>query len=118
MDMFMDRWHRQDPYDPTSPWVPGKYPATFPGGSPNNQKTSDFWIKDASYVRLKNIQLGYTFKGAMLESIGVKKLRVYLNGFNLITWDKVKYLDPENNNNRGLYYPQQRIINFGLNATL
>ncbi|KFC34539.1 hypothetical protein FF18_07595 [Elizabethkingia anophelis] len=118
LDMFMDRWHRQDPYDPTSPWVPGKFPATWPTGSPNNQKTSDFWLKDASYVRLKNIQLGYTFKGGMLESIGVKKLRVYLNGFNLFTWDKVKYMDPENNSSRGLYYPQQRVINFGLNATL
>lgn len=116
--MFMDRWHRQDPYDPNSPWVPGKYPATVPGGSPNNQKTSDFWLKDASYLRMKNIQLAYTFKNTMLQSIGVRTLRVYLNGFNLITWDKVKYLDPENSNNRGLYYPQQRVINFGLTATL
>lgn len=118
LEIFMDRWRREDPYDPNSPWISGRYPATFPGGLPNNTRFSDFWLRDASYLRLKNIQLGYTFNNGTLQSAGISKLRVYITGFNLFTWDGIKFIDPENSSDNGAYYFQQRIINFGLNATL
>src|SRR5690606_1092064 len=58
---FFDRWHQEDPYDPNSAWVPGKWPATrFVTNAGTNYLESEVWRKDASYLRLKSIQLGYT----------------------------------------------------------
>src|SRR5690606_29345600 len=55
-----DRWHRADPYDPNSEWIPGRYPAIRKGTSVNNGRNSDFWLQNVWFIRLKNIELGYT----------------------------------------------------------
>ncbi|TXE09149.1 TonB-dependent receptor [Gelidibacter salicanalis] len=114
---FKDRWHREDLYDVNSAWIPGKYPSTVASGNPNNTKYSTFWLKDASYLRLKNIELGYNFDGDFLENIGLDQFRVYLSGYNLVTWDSVDFIDPEAPTGRGTYYPQQKIVNLGFNLT-
>ncbi len=118
IEALMDRWHRENIYDPNSAWVPGKYPSTITGGNPNNEKYSSFWLKDASYVRLKNIELGYSLPKEFLERIGVQQWRFYVSGHNLFTWDDLDYMDPEAPSGRGRYYPQMRVINVGLNLTL
>src|SRR5690606_36753090 len=59
--MFADRWHRADLNDPDSEWVAGKYPSTITSGANNNKRVSDFWLKDASYLRLNTFEFGYTF---------------------------------------------------------
>jgi len=128
---FTDRWHHTDIYDPTSPWIQGKFPATITNGTNNNngilsdgvQHTSSFWLQDASYLRLKTFQLGYTLPAKTLVKTGIKDVRFYVSASNLFTITKVSYLDPEapaanasGGGGGGTYYPQQRVITFGLTA--
>ncbi|HTI58923.1 TonB-dependent receptor [Mucilaginibacter sp.] len=75
-----------------------------------------FWLNNASFLRLKNIQLGYNVKSAFLSKIKVSGLRVYASAFNLFTITKVKDYDPEGTSGSGQFYPQQKIINLGVNV--
>lgn len=104
-------------------WSPsntgGSYPrvderasASVNGGRYQN----NFWLNNASFLRLKNVSLGYTFKSDILSRINIGSLRVYANAFNLFTITKVKDYDPEGNSENGQFYPQQRIINVGVNV--
>lgn len=92
--------------------------ATFPrmtlAGAENNTKDSDFWLRDASYIRLKNVELGYNFKRKALRKIGIKSLRIYANGYNLFTIDRLKIADPESNPGRNPAYPLTKVYNIGL----
>lgn len=115
---FTDRWHRADLYDPNSAWIPGKYPSTYAGGLESNRKVSTFWMQNATYIRLKDLQIGYTFSPKLMKKVGIDYLRVYASGFNLLTVTGLKLLDPEAPSGRGAYYPQQKIYTFGLNLTL
>ncbi len=118
---FFDRWHRSDPYNPKSDWVPGKWPATrFNGDVGAMYRESSVWRKDASYVRLKSLELGYTFENKLFSGTGIKKLRVFVSGFNLLTIADpfVKAFDPERLEglfNAGFNYPLSKIYNVGLN---
>ncbi len=113
--LFMDRWHREDPWDPDSKWIPGKYPSTINRGSPNNNISSSFWLTSANYLRLKSLNIGYDVNVSFLEKLKVQSLTVYLSGQNLLTFSKLGPFDPENNNGRNNYYPQQKTYNVGLN---
>ncbi|OQP57334.1 SusC/RagA family TonB-linked outer membrane protein [Niastella populi] len=75
---------------------------------------STFWLNNASFLRLKNIELGYNITGAALTKLKMQSLRVYLSAFNLFTVTKVKDYDPEGDNYSGQFYPQQRIVNLGV----
>ena len=116
---FFDRWHHEDIYDVNSPWIPGYYPAT--GGLPSvpsNMLASVFWKPEASYLRLKNIEIGYTVENSFLKKAGIQDMRINVSGFNLHTWTKMKFLDPEQNPaDRGNSYPLTRNFNIGLNIT-
>lgn len=81
----------------------------------NNYYASDFWMKDSSYLRLKNIQIGYTLPKDLTRKLKMRSIRVYANGYNLYTWDKVGKIDPESPKTNGYLYPQQIIYNFGVN---
>ncbi|WP_294591234.1 TonB-dependent receptor [uncultured Bacteroides sp.] len=90
----------------------------------DNNRMSDRFIEDGSYLRIKNISLGYTFPRSWLEKIGIENLRIYANVQNAFTFTKYKGYDPEigayNQNvlTRGIdnaRYPSQRIYTFGLN---
>lgn len=87
-------------------------------GGNQNYYLSDFWLTDGDYLRLKNIQIGYTLPQSFLRKTPIQTIRFYANAFNLVTWDKVKKVDPESNpdRNNGYFYPQQKIINFGLDV--
>lgn len=113
--IFADRWHRADLFDPNSEWVAGKYPSTVSSGTKNNTRQSSFWLKDATYVRLKSFELGYSFDKEMINKLKIRNLRVYISGQNVFTLDKIKYIDPEAESGRGAYYPQPRIWTAGLN---
>ena len=129
-EYFYDRWHKADQFDPNSEWIPGKWPATRliadVGGM---YKESSVWRKDASYVRLKNIEIGYTFEGdqPFMKQIGIKSLRFYASGFNLLTFCDpfVRAFDPEktvttddgDNEGEGFTYPLTTTYNFGLNIS-
>lgn len=79
----------------------------------NNYKDSDLWLRDASYVRLKNVEIGYSFPQELLKKIHLGSLRLSLSGFNLLTFDSLGFSDPETNPN-GETYPLVKIVNFGL----
>ena len=81
----------------------------------HNYRPSSFWMQDASYLRLKNVEFSYTFSAAQLRKVGMKALRVYVSGQNLLTWTKMPYFDPEIPSSNGSVYPMTRIFNTGLN---
>jgi TonB-linked SusC/RagA family outer membrane protein len=100
-------------------WTPENPDASLPGSFDRtygiNNRASDFWLQDMSFLKLKSAELSYTFNSSNLRNLGINNLRVYLNGFNLFSIDKVKHYDPETVAYTGAYYPQTRIFSFGLN---
>ena len=78
-----------------------------------NTKTSSLWHRDASYLRLKNLEIGYSF--GSIKKLGVSNLRIYANGYNLLTFDKLKFIDPESRTSSG-DYPIMSLYNVGLNV--
>lgn len=115
LTMFSDRWHRADLYDPNSEWIPGKYPSTVISGSDNNKATSSFWLQDATYLRVKNFDLGYTIPRHLTNKATIRNVRIYISGQNIFTFDKIKFIDPEAESGRGTYYPQQKVWTIGAN---
>jgi hypothetical protein len=78
---------------------------------------SDFWLQDASFVRLKTLEIGYVLPESILSKAGINSMRLYLNGNNLFTIDKLKWYDPEGSQEAGDFYPQSKIYNIGLSLT-
>lgn len=78
---------------------------------------NSYWLKDADYLRLKNVEIGYTLPDAIGDNVGLNSLRVYVNGLNLLTFSKSTVFDPEATHTLGQYYPQPRIISGGLMVT-
>nr|WP_242696321.1 TonB-dependent receptor [Longitalea luteola] len=105
-------------------WTPDNPNAAFPRLSSyqatlsaHNAHANSGWIRDGSYLRLKSAQLGYTLPKKWLNTAKINTIRVYVSGFNLFTWDKLKYLDPEMPNVNNGFYPQQRMMSGGVNIT-
>jgi TonB-linked SusC/RagA family outer membrane protein len=117
-EMYKDRWHRADVNDPYSKWIPGRFPPLRVESYAGNQAASTFWSKNATYVRLKTIDLGYTLPSEWMGKAGIRKLRIYLNAYNLLTFTskELKYVDPEGESGYGMYYPQMKTVNFGVNV--
>lgn len=78
---------------------------------------STYFLRKGDYLRLKNIELGYTFNMDCLRKAGISNLRLYANGTNIFTLDHVKVADPEQRDINLEAYPQRRIFNFGVQAT-
>ena len=94
------------------------YPRLRTTEHPHNTAHSTWWLRDASFIRLKNIEVGYNFSEKMLRKIGIESLRVYVLGNNLAVWDDIKMWDPEiGNANAGFNYPLPRTFTFGLDFT-
>jgi hypothetical protein len=66
---------------------------------------------------LKNVEIGYNLSDLLKKRVGINSLRVYVNGLNLVTFDKLGILDPESVSGNGQYYPQARVINAGFSLT-
>ena len=105
-------------------WTPDNPGAEFPRLtayksqlSAHNAHINSGWIRDGSYMRLKAMQLGYNVPSKLLNTVKIQNLRVYVSGYNLFTWDKLKYLDPEMPNVNNGFYPQQRMMSGGVNVT-
>lgn len=106
----LDRWTPETAS--TATW-----PSLHYGGNSNNHRVSSLYLEDNSYIRLKNMEIGYTFKNIQLtKKANLSTFRIYGNGMNLYTWTKAQPIfDPEywQANTIGNVYPAQRIINFG-----
>lgn len=116
--LFENRWTEANP---------DKY-AIFPRQSFNNNnfKVADYWLKDASYLRLKAISIGYNLPKEYINKIGIQNIRFYLSGTNLFTLSKIKKynIDPETPGDvatgyavPGAVYPHQRTLTVGLNMS-
>lgn len=116
LSQFMDRWHHEDIFDVNTPWVPGRFPSTNYAAS--NNWNSSFWWPDASYLRLKNVEIGYSVNEKVLKTNKIKSVRFFVSGFNLLTWKKIKFVDPEQDPNTYNYlYPLMKNYNAGVNIT-
>lgn len=120
-NFYEDRWHRVDPLDLNSEWVSGQYPALrFNNGDhANYNKNSSFWLTNMSYLRLRTMELGYTLPEALAEKAKLQKVRFYVNTYNLFSLDKLRKLgvEPEIMDENGLQYPQNRLVNLGVNLS-
>ena len=108
---YLDRYHMADgytdPYDPNSQWVSGYWPALYPGTSAYDSRTMHYTVNqpydfvNGTYLRLKSLEIGYTFEPKFLQKIHLRQLRVYANGTNLLTFCNklLKPYDPERNQN-------------------
>jgi TonB-linked SusC/RagA family outer membrane protein len=127
---YIDRWHtadvNADPYNPATDWVTGQWPALYNNRDVNRRdlEASNLWVADATYLRLKNIELGYTLPKNVLKGLKLQKLRLYVNGFNMLTLKSKIFrdlrVDPEKEEGRygaGLEYPLMKTFNAGLNLT-
>lgn len=90
------------------------FPRLGVGPQTNNYVASTFWLKDGSYLRLKQAEFGYTMPDRFARKIGAKNIRVYATGLNLLTFSPFKWWDAESKNANGIYYPVQRVINLGV----
>ncbi|GBU07825.1 SusC/RagA family TonB-linked outer membrane protein [Bacteroidales bacterium] len=120
--MFSDGTSNFFDYLADGSWTPdnrdAKYPRPFVGGNSNNNRNSTVWMKSGDYLRLKNVELSYTFPRKILERLsGISSLRIYANGTNLLTFDSLDIMDPESSSGSAQYYPQQKSINFGFNLS-
>ena len=99
-------------------WTEGRTDATFPRLLPytntRNNINSDFWLQNKSYMRIKNVQLGYTFPNALTQRIAVQNLRVFGSMENFWTFTKYKGFDPEVS---GTNYPTMKQVVFGIGLT-
>lgn len=110
--IWLDRWTPENPN--------AKMPRVTKGvnGVSMPNVVSDFWQQDAKYLRLKNVQVGYSFPKKWLEKVHISKLRIYYSGQNLLTFTNfLKGWDPEAPSGRGDFYPQTKTHSFGLNLT-
>lgn len=118
---FLDRWRPADPdanpFDPNTVWVPGKYAYT---GTPVPDN-STLAYKDASYIRLKSLEFGYSLPSVWVKKAGLQNARFFFNAYNLLTFSYVgKYLDPErpgrDKDNSGYAYPLNKVFNSGVDV--
>lgn len=97
-----------------------KYPRlTTSNGYPQNYQVSDFWLRDASYLRLKNLQFGYSISDKITKKLRISKLRAFVNGQNLLTFADFTLGDPERNaaNESVIAYPISKVLTGGLSIT-
>jgi TonB-linked SusC/RagA family outer membrane protein len=133
---WTDRWHPIDIYGDIydiNNWAKGTYPAARQDGGGSgiflDGRQSNFWRKDATYIRLKNLELGYSLPTKMTRKLGIGQTRFFINGYNLLTFADpfVNQFDPEitfsgtdaatTSTTTGYIYPLSKIYNFGINVT-
>ena len=108
---FTDRWlNRYSAENPN-----GSMPAL---GNTMNDSYSSFWLEKSDYLRLKNVELGYTFRQPFLAKAGISSIRLYLAGTNLLTFTPLKHWDPEkgSGDTRNDVHPNMRTYSIGVNV--
>lgn len=104
-------------------WTPANtsalYPRVYSNQPDYNTRWSSWWLRDASYLKLRNLELGYSLSNAILKRYGMQRLRAYVAGQNLWTWTPhmKEQIDPEARSSNGQYYFQQQVFSVGLNVT-
>lgn len=104
---YQDRWTVDNPSQDVF-WPRLHYTGTF------NNEPSTWWLKNMSFLRLKNIEIGYTLPKSWVDKIRLKSLRVYVSGNDLLTFSGFKLWDPELDTTTGLRYPGMKSVVFGI----
>lgn len=115
-----DQWSLSDPWNAESELIPGKYPTMLYGNSGHsNYLASTFWSEEMWFLKLRNLQIGYTLPEKWSKKIYMNRVRVYCLMQNLFSFDNMhKYgLDPELTTVQGSSYPTTRVVNIGFNIT-
>ncbi len=112
LHQYDNRWTIDNPSS-VDPRLASRGDTYFTGGPYGN---NDYWLYSKNYVRLKNLEVGYRFGGNAFGGF-LESARVYLNGFNLLTVDKLGIFDPESESQTGVYYPQSRVLNAGFSVS-
>ena len=86
--------------------------------SRNNYRASTYWMRDSRYLRLKNVDLGYTLPKKWVNKLHLDNVRIYVQGTNLLTWSKFKLWDPEMGSSNGEAYPITKSFTMGLQVNL
>lgn len=115
-EYFNNRWTPQNDLN-------AKYPRAASAPYNNDTQNSTFWLRDASYLRLRTATLGYTIPSSVVKALKIKSIRLYVTGQNVLTFSKMDFIDPELTGNGGsttgsdTAFPIQKTWTFGLNAT-
>ena len=111
-DFYENRWISAEE-TPNS-----KYPRAFNNDDQINTKWSDFWLYDASFIRLKNVEIAYNLPQRIVERLKMQNIRLSLTGTNLLTFDKIKIQDPDSKaTGFNQAYPMAKTYSFGVNVT-
>jgi TonB-linked SusC/RagA family outer membrane protein len=110
---YDNRWTLENP-STVDPRIASRNNTYYTGGA---AARNDYWLRSNNYLRLKNFEVGYNVPSSILKKVGISNVRAYLNGLNVITWDKMKIYDPEATSGGGQYYPQSRVLSFGVNVS-
>ncbi len=114
-----DRWVSRDiSGTPATENINAPYPRLSYNGNSNNQQESTFWLRDMRYLRLKNVDIGYTIPQHLTQKMHINNIRVFMTGTNLLTFSPFKLWDPELANPRGEAYPLTRAFTLGLTINL
>lgn len=108
-DVADKRWKLSNP-NPNA-----EYPRLSVNTRPNNRQPSTFWLRDMSFIRLKNVELGYTMPKKHIKHLGISSMRIFLQGVNLFTFSNFSLWDPELATSDGRMYPQMKTVNAGIN---
>lgn len=115
-EVLKDAWHLSDIWDANSEFIPGKYPMVrLNSDETGAYDKSNYWLHNVNYIKLRNLELGYTFPKTWLGKTGISHLRLYVSGNNLLTIDNLSVMDPECASDNGLDYPPMRVFNVGIN---
>lgn len=112
-EFYENRWSVNAPSD-VDPRLASRGDTYFTGGNFGN---NTYYLRDTDYIRLKNVELGYQLPASALSKAGITNVRFFVNGLNVITFDKLKVFDPETAASGGVYYPQSRVFNGGMSLT-
>lgn len=108
-----NRWILNENEDPNA-----DFPRLTYGENPNNYQTSSYWLRDGSYMRLKTLDIGYSFPKALVNKLHLNQVRVFFVGTNLLTFSDFKLWDPELGSSNGKKYPLNRTFSLGLSVNL
>lgn len=108
-----DRWILGGNENPNA-----KYPRMSYGGNSNNYRSSTYWLRNGSYLRLKNLDIGYTIPKSIINKIHLNNVRIYFMGTNLVTFSSFKLWDPELGSSNGQAYPLSRSYTLGMTINL
>lgn len=115
----LDVWHHEDILDPTSPWVPGEFPAFRGDENFCATNSNTFYNRNVRYLRLRDLVIGYTLPAKWTKKALIQKCRFYVEGSNLFSFDNMKRygIDPEVSGVQGADYPVNRVYTIGVNLT-